>query len=89
MVVAFGVCISWQSVLLRIYAALGWNKYGSTGFNYAVIIVLITIWLSFTVATEHWYRRAAQRGMLVKRAAQILGILIALMGVALAANRLG
>jgi len=88
MIVAFGVCVSWQSVLLRVYTALGWNKYGLAGFNYAVIIILITIWLVLVVVTEHLYRRGAERGLLIRRAAWTLGILVALMGAALAGGRL-
>jgi hypothetical protein len=88
MIIAFGVCVSWQGVLLRIYTALGWNKYGLAGFNYAVIIILLGIWLVLVVATEHWYRRAAEQGTLLRRVAWTLGILIALLGVALAIGRL-
>jgi hypothetical protein len=89
MIVAFGVCVSWQRVLLRVYTALGWNKYGLAGFNYAVIIILITIWLVLVVATEHLYRRGAEQGLLIKRGAWTLGILVALLGVAMAVGRLG
>jgi hypothetical protein len=88
-VVAFGVSVSWHGALVRVYVALGWNKYGLAGFNYAVIIILITIWLVLVVATEYAYRRAAERGILINRAVWTLGILVALLGVGQAIDRLG
>lgn len=88
MIVAFGACVSWHGVLSHLYTVLGWNKYGLAGFNYAVVILLITVWLVLVVATEHLYRRGAEHGTLLKRAAWTLGILVALMGVALAIGRL-
>jgi hypothetical protein len=88
MIVAFGVCVSWQGALQRLYVALGWNRWGFAAFNYTTIILLIIAWLVLVVVSEHAYRRGAEHGTLLKRAAWTLGILVALMGVALAIGRL-
>lgn len=89
MIVAFGVCVSWHGLLLRLYRALGWNKYGASAFNYTVIIILLLAWLVLVVISEQWYRHAAERGTLLRRGAWTLGILLALTGAALAIGRLG
>src|SRR6187455_747615 len=87
-VVAFAVFVSWHGALLGIYVALGLNKWGLSAYNYAVIIVLVLGWLVLVVATESWYRRAADDGKLVRRGAWILGILIALTALGMAIGRL-
>jgi hypothetical protein len=51
--------------------------------------VLVLGWLVLVVATEGWYRRAADDGKLIRRGAWMLGILIALTALGMAIGRVG
>lgn len=88
-VIAFGVCVTWHTSLQRLYVVLGFNKYGLAAFTYAVIIALVLGWLILLVVAESWYRRAAEQGRLVQRAAWTIGALVALVALGLAVGLVG
>jgi hypothetical protein len=61
------ICILWQQTLLLLYTRAGWNKYGQSGYNDLIVIVLILGWLGLCVGTEAWYRRGIADGTVGRR----------------------
>ncbi len=89
MVVGFAVSVIWHGTLTHLYVTLGGYKYGLTAYTYAVIFTLLLAWLILVVASEGWYRRGAETGLLLRRAGTMLIALVALAAVGTVLGRVG
>ena len=79
MALAIGVILVWRDALLQLYVALRLDKYGMAAFNNTVVIVFLLAWLVLVVATESWFRQAADKGLVRRRFARLAVVLVALL----------
>jgi hypothetical protein len=77
---AVGVLAVWHTALTRLYVALRFDKWGYAAFNDTLWIVFLLAWLVLVVATEHWFRQAADKGLVGRRFARLAVVLLALLG---------
>jgi hypothetical protein len=77
---AVGVLVVWHTALMRLYVALRFDKWGYAAFNDTLVIVFLLAWLVLVVATESWFRQAADKGLVGRRFARLAVVLLALLG---------
>ena len=80
-VLAVVVLAVWRAALLQLYIELRLEKYAFAAFNNTIVIVFLLAWLVMVVATENWYRQAAEKGLIGRRFARLSLVLLALLAI--------